>query len=127
MRVLQARMVLCRQRGLLSPDAELEAQSPLRTLKSMFPNTALAKHTPLDILLLAPEPKQPRTLIVRDLGAVHNDWVATEFVMAYFEGDGLSPPVRICRHKSPYSLTYICVTVNQLKKSVTATLEQFGY
>ncbi|THH32325.1 hypothetical protein EUX98_g1869 [Antrodiella citrinella] len=105
MRALQARMVLCRQRGLLTQEEESDAQSPLRSFKSMFPNTALAKHTPLDILLLAPEPKQPRTLIVRDLGALHNDWVAQEFVMAYFEGKGLSPP---------------------LKNSVTDYLQDFG-
>jgi len=105
MRALQARMVLCRQRGLLPQEEEFEAQSPLRKFKSMFPNTALAKHIPLDVILLAPEPKQPRTLIVRDLGAVQNDWVAREFVMAYFEGSGISPP---------------------LKTSVTAYLQQFG-
>ncbi|KAH8100455.1 chalcone-flavanone isomerase-domain-containing protein [Cristinia sonorae] len=106
MRALQARMVLSRQRGQLTQEEEAEAQSPLRKLKSMFPNTALPKHTPLELILLAPEPEHPRTLIVRDLGALHNDWVAREFVMAYFEGDGISPP---------------------LKKSVTANLEQFGY
>ena len=93
MRSLQARMVLFRQRGQLTQEEESEAQSPLRKFKSMFPNTALPKHTPLEIILLAPEPNQPRTLIVRDLGALQNDWVAREFVMAYFEGNGISPPV----------------------------------
>ncbi|KAI9066685.1 hypothetical protein FKP32DRAFT_1755735 [Trametes sanguinea] len=94
MRALQARQLLCRQRGQLTPDEELAIQSPLRKLKSMFPNTPLAKHSPLDILITAPSPKQPRTLIVRDLGSVQNDWLATEFVLTYFEGKGISPPLK---------------------------------
>ena len=92
MRAMQARQILCRQRGELSPDEELAIQSPLRQLKSMFPNTPLAKHSPLDILATAPGSK-PRTLIVRDLGSVQSDWLAREFVPAYFEGKGISPPV----------------------------------
>ena len=88
-------MVLCRQRNTLTQDEELAAQSPLRKFKSMFPNSPLAKHTPLDILLAPPESGQSRNLIVRDLGAVQNDWIAREFFLAYFEGDGLSPPVSI--------------------------------
>ncbi|CDO70261.1 hypothetical protein BN946_scf184942.g61 [Trametes cinnabarina] len=94
MRALQARQLLCRQRGQLTPDEELAIQSPLRKLKSMFPNTPLAKHSPLDILITAPSPKQPRTLIVRDLGSVQSDWLASEFVLAYFEGKGISPPLK---------------------------------
>lgn len=95
-RALQARQVLSRQRGELSPEEELAIQSPLRKLKSMFPNTPLTKHSPLDILATAPSAGQPRTLVVRDLGSVQSDWVAREFVLAYFEGKGLSPPVRNC-------------------------------
>ena len=94
MRALQARLVLSKQRGSLTPEEELAVQSPLRKFKSMFPNTPLAKHAPLDVLLTAPSP-QPRTLIVRDLGSVQNDWLATEFVLAYFEGSGISPPVSL--------------------------------
>ncbi|KAI0768556.1 chalcone-flavanone isomerase-domain-containing protein [Trametes elegans] len=94
LRALQARQVLSRQRGQLTPEDELAIQSPLRKLKSMFPNTPLTKHTPLDILITTPTTKQPRTLIVRDLGALQNDWVANEFVLAYFEGKGLSPPLK---------------------------------
>ncbi len=94
MRALQARQVLSKQRGELTPEEELAIQSPLRKLKSMFPNTPLTKHSPLDILATAPSPKQPRTLIVRDLGSVQSDWLAREFILAYFEGKGLSPPVR---------------------------------
>ena len=97
MRALQARQVLCKQRGELSPDDELAIQSPLRTLKSMFPNTPLAKHSPLDILITAPSanPKEPRALIVRDLGVAQSDWLAREFVLTYFEGKGISPPVSL--------------------------------
>ncbi|PIL29633.1 hypothetical protein GSI_08270 [Ganoderma sinense ZZ0214-1] len=93
MRAMQARQILCRQRGELSPDEELAIQSPLRQLKSMFPNTPLAKHSPLDILVTAPSNKS-RTLVVRDLGSVQNDWLAREFVLAYFEGKGISPPLK---------------------------------
>ena len=99
MRAIQARMRLCRDRGILSPEEEAAAQSPLRKFKSMFPNTAIAKHAALDVLLTPPskDPSQPRTLILRDLGAVQNDWFAREFVLAYFEGDGISPPVSVTR------------------------------
>ncbi|KAH9835808.1 chalcone-flavanone isomerase-domain-containing protein [Rhodofomes roseus] len=92
-RALQARMVLCKQRGSLPADEELGILSPLRKFKSMFPNTPLAKHSPLEILLTAPG-AQPRSLIVRDLGSVQSDWLATEFVLAYFEGNGISPPLK---------------------------------
>ncbi|KAI0935988.1 hypothetical protein AcV5_004248 [Taiwanofungus camphoratus] len=107
MRALQAHLLLCRQRGTLSPEEEASVQSPLRKFKSIFPNTPLAKHTPLDILLTppTPDPKQPRSLIVRDLGSVQSDWLAPEFVLAYFEGEGISPP---------------------MKKSVVEGLEDFG-
>lgn len=104
MRALQARLILCRQRGQLGEAEEAGTQSPLRKFKSMFPNTRIDKHTPLDILILAPEKNQPRTMIVRDLGSLQNDWIAQEFVLAYFEGKGLSPPVR-CVHvdQAPYT------------------------
>ena len=69
-------------------------QSPLRRFKSMFPSTPLAKGQALDVLLAPPELSQQRSLIVRDLGAVQSDWLAHEFFLAYFEGDGISPPVR---------------------------------
>jgi hypothetical protein len=95
MRSMQTRMHIGRQQGTLSTDTEQSIQSPLRKLKSIFPSTPLQKHTPLDILLTSPpsDPSQSRSLIIRDMGSVENDWVATEFVLAYFEGDGPSPPV----------------------------------
>ena len=94
MRAIQGRMTLFRKRGTLSKEEELSIQSPLHKFKTMFPNTPLTKHTPLDILLAPPEPQQPRTLIIRDLGSVQHDWLAKEFFLGYFEGDGISPPVR---------------------------------
>jgi len=94
MRALQARMALSRQRGALTKEEELSVQSPLHKFKTMFPNTPLAKHTPLDILLAPVEPQQPRSLILRDLGSVQHDWLSHEFFLAYFEGNGISPPMK---------------------------------
>ncbi|THH18103.1 hypothetical protein EW146_g2830 [Bondarzewia mesenterica] len=93
-RSLQARQQLARQRGTLSPEEQLGIQSPIGKLKTIFPNAPLAKHSPLDILLAPPDLTGPRTLIVRDLGAIQNDWVAREFVLAYFEGGGNSPALK---------------------------------
>lgn len=104
MRAIQARMLLCRKREQLTPEEEFAVQSPLRKFKSMFPSTPLHKHTPLDILVTAPETGHPRNLIVRDLGSVQNDWLAREFIMAYFEGSGLSPPVST----SIFCLAFLC-------------------
>lgn len=92
MRALQARLILCKQKGSLSPEDEQAVQSPLRTFKSMFPTTPLGKHESLDILITEPS-SEPRHLIVRDLGTIQNDWIARELVLAYFEGQGLSQKV----------------------------------
>ena len=94
MRALQARMASAKKNGTLSEEDAQAVGSPMRKLKSLFPNSPLAKHTPLDIFLAAPVPGRPRSLVFRDLGAIENDWVATEFVLHYFEGIGPSPPVR---------------------------------
>lgn len=66
----------------------------------MFPNTPLTKHTPLDILLVPlaynaadDSNSQERRLVVRDLGTISNTWVSQEFMLAYFEDQGISPPV----------------------------------
>ncbi|GJE87738.1 chalcone isomerase-like protein [Phanerochaete sordida] len=104
-RAIQARLVLAKKKNTLTADEELAVQSPLRKFKSMFPNTPLAKGQELDILLAPRELSQQRSLIVRDLGSVQSDWLAHEFFLAYFEGDGLSPP---------------------LKKAVVAKLTDFG-
>jgi hypothetical protein len=97
MRALQSRMASAKQNGTLSEEEAQAVGSPMRKLKSLFPNSPLAKHTPLDIFLSAPTQGQPRTLVFRDLGAIESDWVATEFVLHYFEGAGPSPPVSATR------------------------------
>ncbi|KAF9229587.1 hypothetical protein BS17DRAFT_771655 [Gyrodon lividus] len=96
MRALTARIQLAKSRGTLSPETELAVQSPLRKLKSIFPGTAVAKGYPLDVHLTAPtgDPTHPRKLVFLDLGSVESNWVAEEFVLAYFEGDGISPPLK---------------------------------
>lgn len=95
MRALQARMVLGRENGTLSEEEAQEVGSPMRKLKTLFPNSPLGKHTPLDIFLTPPTPGRPRALVFRDLGAIESDWVAIEFVLHYFEGAGPSPPVSL--------------------------------
>lgn len=94
-RALTARLQLAKSRGALPTETEAAVQSPLRKLKSIFPTTKLPKGHPLDVHLTAPtgDPAHPRNLVFSDLGAVENDWVAEEFVLAYFEGGGISPPV----------------------------------
>ncbi|KAF8845340.1 hypothetical protein BDN67DRAFT_987051 [Paxillus ammoniavirescens] len=106
-RALTARVQLAKSRQTLSPETELFLQSPLRKLKSIFPSTAVAKGYPLDVHLTAPtgDLARPRSLVFMDLGSVESDWVAEEFVLAYFEGDGISPP---------------------LKKTTTERLQTFG-
>ena len=93
MRALQTRLASGIRDGTLTEEIAQETAPPMRKLKSIFPNAPLAKHTPLDIFLSAPSPNRPRTLVFQDLGLIENDWVATEFVLHYFEGDGPSPPV----------------------------------
>ncbi|KIJ45570.1 hypothetical protein M422DRAFT_227207 [Sphaerobolus stellatus SS14] len=99
MRSIQARMVLQKSRGLLTEEQENRIASPLLKFKSLFPSTTLSKHTPLDILL-PPTAKvdgkvsQERGLMVRDLGVISNTWLAEEFFLTYFEGKGISPPLK---------------------------------
>lgn len=103
LRALHSRLAHAQSNNLLSTSSAQSTHAPLRKLKSLFPNTPLQKHTPLDIYLTAPSSDRPRALIFRDLGSIEHDWVATEFVLHYFLGEGPpSPP---------------------LKKSVTETLE----
>jgi len=40
------------------------------------------------------DPARPRSLVFSDLGAVESDWLAEQFVLAYFEGEGISPPMK---------------------------------
>jgi hypothetical protein len=95
MRALQTRLASGIRDGTLTEEVAQEAASPLRKLKSIFPNAPLAKHAPLDIFLSAPSSSRPRALVFQDLGSIENDWVATEFVLHYFDGDGPSPPVSL--------------------------------
>ena len=94
MRALQARLSRGVQDGTVTEEIVQKAASPLRTLKGLFPNSALAKHTPLDIFLAPPTPNQPRALVFRDLGSIESDWVAKEFVLNYFGTEAPSPAVR---------------------------------
>lgn len=95
MRALQTRLASGIRDGTLTEEVAQEAASPLRKLKSIFPNAPLAKHASLDIFLSAPSSSRPRALVFRDLGSITNDWVATELVLHYFEGNGPSPPVSL--------------------------------
>lgn len=117
-RALQARVALARKEGTLSEEDAFETGGPIRKLKTLFPNTPLSKHTPLDIFLPAPIPGQTRSLIFRDLGSIEGEWVAVEFILHYFEGDGPSPPVSVL----PSCYAYRPLTTFQLKKSVLDTL-----
>jgi hypothetical protein len=92
-RTLQTRQRLAHQAGGLSSDEQLALQAPISQLKTVFPNASFVKGTPLDIILTPPDPKRPRALIIQDLGAIQNDWVAHELILSYFDGQGNSPAV----------------------------------
>jgi hypothetical protein len=92
-RTLQKRHWADHQAGKLSSDEQLKLHAPIGQLKSAFPNAPLAKGTPLDIVLSPPVSNRPRTLIIRDLGAVQNEWVAQEFMLSFFDWQGNSPAV----------------------------------
>lgn len=93
MRALQARVARAKLNDTLTEEEAIAVGPPMRKLKSIFPNSSLKKHTPFDMLLTGPIPNRPRSLIFRDLGTIDNDWVATELVLHYFEGDAPSPAV----------------------------------
>ncbi|KAH9046272.1 chalcone-flavanone isomerase-domain-containing protein [Lactarius hengduanensis] len=93
-RTLQMRQRLAHQAGDLSSDEQLALQAPISQLKTVFPNAPFVKDTPLDIVLTPPDPKRPRALIIQDLGAIQNEWVAREFVLSYFDGQGNSPALK---------------------------------
>ncbi|KAF8349203.1 chalcone-flavanone isomerase-domain-containing protein [Amanita rubescens] len=94
MRALQARMTQAKLNNTLTEEEAIVVGSSMRKLKSIFPNSSLKKHTPFDMLLTGPMPNRPRSLIFRDLGTIENDWVATELVLHYFEGDAPSPAMK---------------------------------
>ena len=112
-------MLVRRQSGSLSEEEVLELNSPIRRLKTLFPNTPLKKHKSLDVYLTPPTEGRSRALIFRDLGGIENNWLAVEFMLHYFEGKPPSPPV--CVHVTSLS-AYILTRMNQLKETVTETL-----
>ncbi|GAW04737.1 chalcone-flavanone isomerase [Lentinula edodes] len=93
-RAITARLRDGRNNGDTTEEEAALAASPIRKLKTLFPNTTLTKHSPLDIFLYPPTPGNARALTFRDLGSIESDWVAREFVLHYFQGDGLSPPLK---------------------------------
>lgn len=118
MRSLQGRLKMCKERGSLTEEDEQGVQSPFRTFKSMFPSTPLEKHQPLDILITTPS-SDPRAVIVRDLGAIQNNWIARELVLAYFEGQGLSQKVSF-----QFIKCFARSSMLQLKQSVCQRLAE---
>ncbi|KAI9460627.1 chalcone-flavanone isomerase-domain-containing protein [Lactarius psammicola] len=84
-RTLQTRQRVAHQAGDLSLDEQLALQA------ADFP---AKDYTPLDIVLTPPDPKRSRALIIQDLGAVQNEWVAREFILSYFDGQGNSPALK---------------------------------
>jgi hypothetical protein len=56
-------------------------------------------------------------LVFRDLGAVQDSWLTTQFVLAYFEGQGISPPVR-------HSISSVCRLVSTLALQLKAMVQQ---
>lgn len=95
-RALEKRQRITQQGGELLSDEQLKLQAPIGQLRSAFPNTPMVKGTPLDLVLAPPDPKQPRVLIIRDLGAIQNAWVAQELFLSFFDRQGNSPAV--CLH-----------------------------
>ena len=68
----------------------------MQQLKAIFPNSPLAKHQPLHVLITRPGPfsdSYSRALIFPELGRVNDGMIAKELFLAYFEGNGISPTV----------------------------------
>lgn len=106
MRAMHARLSAGMKDGSITQEMATDVASPLRVLKGLFPNSPLGKHTPLDIFLAAPLPNRQRPLVFRDLGSIESDWVATEFVLNYFDTNAPSPAVRVFFHTLIYTYTY---------------------
>ncbi|CAE6462372.1 unnamed protein product [Rhizoctonia solani] len=90
-RTIQARQALRRKDGSLTTEKEEALHTPIQQLKGFFPTAAFKKHEPLHIIISPPTVK-PRELRIYQLGTVQDDWVATEFFLAYFHGT-ISPPL----------------------------------
>lgn len=116
MRAMHARLSAGIKDGSITQEMAMDVASPLRTLKGLFPNSPLAKHTPLDIFLAAPLPNRQRPLVFRDLGSIESDWVATEFVLNYFDTSPPSPAVSLFFPlKSRYILMGTCLSVENCR------------
>lgn len=59
-RAVSARLLVRRKADQLTEEEAVELGNPLRKLKSLFPNTPLKKHVPLDIFLTPPSQGQQR-------------------------------------------------------------------
>ncbi|CUA72447.1 hypothetical protein RSOLAG22IIIB_01116 [Rhizoctonia solani] len=94
-RTIQARQALGRKDGSLTTEREEALHTPLQQFKGLFPTAAFKKHVPLHIILSPPTAK-PRELRLHQLGTVRDEWLATEFFLAYFHGT-ISPPVSTAR------------------------------
>lgn len=94
MRALQARLSAQKRQHLITEEEENRIVTPMLQFKSLFPNTAMEKHVPLDVILIPPTSSQEARLIVRDLGSVTSTWLVREFALAYFDGEGISPPLK---------------------------------
>jgi hypothetical protein len=93
-RALEKRQWIAHQAGELSSDEQLMLQAPMGQLRSAFPNAPLVKGTPLDLVLTPPDLKQPRALIIRDLGAIQNGWVAQGLFLSFFDEQGNSAALK---------------------------------
>ncbi|KAJ7063205.1 chalcone isomerase [Mycena amicta] len=93
-RSLTNRQLEAKRQGSFTEEDALAVAAPMRTLKTMFPNTPFAKGSILDVFIPAPVPDQPRPLILRDFGAVQNTWVATELFLHYFAAKPASPALK---------------------------------
>ncbi|KAF8311291.1 hypothetical protein DL93DRAFT_2061247, partial [Clavulina sp. PMI_390] len=87
LRTLRGRVQSEKKEGSISASTE---DVPLR---SIFPNTPLAKGTPLTIHSAPASQDEPRALIFEDLGTVKDNWIATRFFKSYFVEQGGSPAV----------------------------------
>ncbi|CEL52209.1 hypothetical protein RSOLAG1IB_00748 [Rhizoctonia solani AG-1 IB] len=90
-KTIQARQALRRKDGSLTTEQEEALHTPVQQFKGFFPTATMKKHQPLHVFLSSPEVK-PRGLRLYQLGTVRDDWLATEFFLAYFHGT-ISPPL----------------------------------
>jgi hypothetical protein len=120
-RALYARLDRKRKEGAYSDEVVMANSTAIGKLKSLFPNTPLAKHTPFDIYLPAPMDGSTRTIIFRDMGIIENEFVATDLFLHYFEGQSPSPPVSV--YNSVAAFMHSQSTIPKLRTSVYSQLE----